>query len=243
MTDAPARSGADRIAAELRARIADGRYPAGGRLPSEAALGAEHGVSRSVVRSALARLGRQGLVSSRPRGGWIVQAGHRTQGFVRMQSFTQWALDGGRVPGGLIVSRALRPADAREAQLLRIRLGEPLHRFVRVRTLDGRPVMVERSTWAPWVAEVVAALPDDAVSTTAALAEAGIHVASTNHRIEAAAASSEDAELLGVRRSSPLLQVGRTTATREDRLVELGVDRYRAGAIAFEVDAGVRTAL
>ena len=67
-------------------------------------------------------------------------------------------------------------------------------------------------------------------------AEAGIRVASTNHRIEAAAATTEDAALLGVRRSSPLLQVGRTTTTREGRLVELGVDRYRAGAIAFEIE-------
>jgi GntR family transcriptional regulator len=41
-----------------------------------------------------------------------------------------------------------------------------------------------------------------------------------------------------VRRSSPLLQVDRITTTREERIVELGVDRYRAGTIAFEVNAG-----
>lgn len=233
------------ISADLRRRIAEGGFAAGTRLPSEAALSVEYGTTRSVIRGALARLARLSLVVSRPRGGWIVQAAHQTQGFARMQSFTEWASEGGRTPGGAITSRTAGPADAREAQLFRIRLGEPLHRFVRVRTLDGRPVMIERSVWAPWVAAVVTRMPDDVRSTTAALAAAGIRVASTSHRIEAVAATTEDAALLGVRRSSPLLQVSRTTTTREGRLVELGVDRYRPGAIAFEIEAGqtVRTAL
>lgn len=217
----------------------------GERLPSEAALGAEYTATRSVIRGALARLARLSLVEARPRDGWIVLDARRTQGFARMQSFAEWALAGGRVPGGLITTREIGAATAREAQRFGIRLGEPLPRFVRVRTLEARAVMVERSVWAPWLAPVVAGLPDDVVSTTAALAEAGIVVAATNHRIEVSAASTEEAALLGVRRSSPLLQVARTTVTAEGRLVEIGVDRYRAGVIAFEIDAGtpVRSAI
>jgi GntR family transcriptional regulator len=229
------------IVADLRRRILDGEFAVGSRLPSEATLAQEYGVTRSPVRRAMAQLARQSLVLSRPRGGWIVQAHHQTQGFDRMLSFAQWAESGGRIPGGLIASRERRPATAREARLLGIRLGEPLLCFTRVRTLDGRPMMVERSAWAPWVAPAIDAVPDDVGSTTAALAEAGIRVTSGNHRIEAVAASKQDAELLGVRRSSPLLQVGRITTTREERIVELGVDRYRAGTIAFEVNAGETT--
>lgn len=226
------------LASEIRRRIVDGGLDAGSRLPSEEALATELGVTRGVVRRALAQLARQGLVSSRPRGGWVVHDPHQTQGFERMQTFSQWAESGGRTPGGRIANRELRPADARDAYVLGIRLDEPLLAFVRVRTLDGMPVMVERSTWAPWVTPVIEALPDDVVSTTTALAEEGIRVTSGIHRIEAVAASTEDAALLGVRRGSPLLQVDRTMRTREGRIVELGVDRYRAGTIAFEVNAG-----
>jgi len=191
------------------------------------------------VRRALAQLARHSLVVSRPRGGWVVEARQRTQGFDRMQTFSQWAESIGRVPGGRIAHRDRRPADAREAHALGVRLGEPLLAFTRVRTLDGADVMVERSTWAPWVTPVIDVMPDDVDSTTRALAREGIAVTTGSHRIEAVPASSEDAELLGVRRSSPLLQVERTIATREGRIVELGVDRYRSGAIAFEVTAGV----
>ncbi|MFC4242973.1 GntR family transcriptional regulator [Gryllotalpicola reticulitermitis] len=226
------------VAADLRRRIDQGEFPIGSRLPSEVTLAAEYGVSRRRVRDAMAGLARQGYAIPRPRGGWVVQGRHQTQGFDHMQSFAQWAEGGGRVPGGLVTARERRPATAQEARVLAIRLGEPLLRFTRVRTLEGRVVMIERSTWATWVSHVIDEMPDDIVSTTAALADAGIRVTSGNHRIEAVAASKEDAELLGVRRSSPLLQVSRLTTTREGRVVELGVDRYRAEAIAFEVMAG-----
>lgn len=229
------------IAAELRRRIERGEFAVGSRLSSEASLAAEYGVTRSLVRRAMAQLARQSLVRSSPRGGWFVQARHQTQGFDRMQSFAEWAQAGGRVPGGLVTSREHRPAGAREAQVLGVRLGEPLLCFTRVRTLDGQLVMIERSVWAPWVAPLIDKLPDDAVSTTAALAGAGIRVALGNHRIEAVAASKQDAELLGVRRSSPLLQVNRVTTTSDGRIVELGEDRYRSGVIAFDVNAGEST--
>lgn len=232
-----------RLADDVRHRVLDGDFGAAGRLPSETSLALEYGVTRARMRGALAQLARQSLIVSRPREGWHVRAGHRTQDFERMLSFAQWASAGGRQAGGRITGRQRRAADAREARLLGMRLGEPLSRFTRVRTLDGRVVMVERSTWAPWLANVIDAMPDDVASTTSALADAGIHVSSGTHRIEAVAASSDDAELLGVRRSSPLLQVTRITTTSDGRIVELGVDRYRAGVIAFEVAAGesVRT--
>ncbi|GAB3576456.1 GntR family transcriptional regulator [Leifsonia lichenia] len=234
-------AGSHGLAVDLRRRIHSGEFVAGMRLPSEAALADEYRVTRSLVRGAMAKLARLSLVHSRPRDGWVVQARHHTQEFDRMLSFAQWAEAGGRIAGGLISSRERREADVHEAQGLGVRPGERILCFTRVRTLDGLVVMIERSAWAPWVADVVDEMPDDVVSTTAALAAEGIRVTSGRHRIEAVAASTQDAGLLGVRRSSPLLQVTRTTATRDGRVVELGVDRYRAGTIAFDVNAGEST--
>ncbi|GAA5199788.1 GntR family transcriptional regulator [Microbacterium jejuense] len=221
---------------DLRARIVGGHFPVGTRLPSELELAAHYGVSRRAVRTALSLLARRGLVESRPGTGWFVQPG-QTQGFDRMRSFTQWATSRGRTPGGRIVERHRRRATAREARLLDIGTGEDVLHFTRVRTLDGRPVMVERSTWAPWVLGIMDALPDDVRSTTRALAGEGIAVAFGNHRIEAAAASTDDARLLGVRRSSPLLQVRRETFASNGRPIEFAEDRYVPHTIAFEAQA------
>ena len=226
------------MADDLQRRITLGEFRTGGLLPSEARLATEYQVSRSRIRTALASLARRGVLVSRPNWGWLVQADHQTQKLDRMRSFAEWAHDNGGSSGGQILDREIKAADAREARMLLIRLGEPVLRFTRLRSLNGQLVMIERSTWAPWVVPLVEQMPDDIVSTTAALADAGIHVAVANHRIEAVMASSAEARLLGVRRSSPLLQVGRTTETRDGRPVEIGVDRYLPDIVAFEIRAG-----
>lgn len=50
------------LAQHLREEIASGRISAGQKLPSEAQLLSDHGVSRTVVREALGRLAAEGLI-------------------------------------------------------------------------------------------------------------------------------------------------------------------------------------
>ncbi len=225
------------VADDLRRRIGEGEFAIGQRLPGELALATTYGVSRATVRTALAGLARRGLVVALRNFGWVVQAAQPTQGFDKMRSFAQWAEARGFSPSGRVVARERGGATAREARFLRVRPGEEVLRFVRLRALDGRVVMVERSTWAPWVIPIIDALPDDVHSTTRALAAAGISVVYGNHRIEAVPASTDDARLLDVRRSSPLLQVRRETFAKDGRVVELGEDRYLPHTVAFEAQA------
>lgn len=55
------------LAALMRAAIADGRWPAGCRLPSERALAARFAVSRATVRAALALLASEDRIASHAR--------------------------------------------------------------------------------------------------------------------------------------------------------------------------------
>ncbi|HBT03090.1 FadR/GntR family transcriptional regulator [Salipiger marinus] len=64
------------LADSLRAEIAAGAIPVGGRLPSESRLSAAHGVSRTVVREAVAALRADGLVAARQGAGVFVQQLH-----------------------------------------------------------------------------------------------------------------------------------------------------------------------
>nr|WTB31738.1 winged helix-turn-helix domain-containing protein [Streptomyces sp. NBC_00830] len=50
------------LAEEIRRRIADGTYPAGGRLPGTVALAAEFDVSQSTASRTLSHLRSEGLV-------------------------------------------------------------------------------------------------------------------------------------------------------------------------------------
>ncbi len=61
-----------RLADDLRKAIASGQYPPGSRLPSEAQLTEAHGVSRTVVREAIAALRADRLVEARQGAGVFV---------------------------------------------------------------------------------------------------------------------------------------------------------------------------
>lgn len=70
--DIPARSLTERIASKLRSMIEGGTLSVGDRLPSAAQLTDEFGVSRTVIREAIAALRSEGLVESRKGAGVYV---------------------------------------------------------------------------------------------------------------------------------------------------------------------------
>lgn len=61
------------IADQLRTQVTGGEYLPGDRLPSENALMAQHGVSRTTARAALAILRHEGLVEARRGAGVFVR--------------------------------------------------------------------------------------------------------------------------------------------------------------------------
>ncbi|MGC5041045.1 GntR family transcriptional regulator [Streptomyces sp. DT73] len=61
------------MAAELRAAIEDGTYPAGGTLPKIVDLAQQHGVAKQTAREAIAELEAEGLVDVTRRRGTVVR--------------------------------------------------------------------------------------------------------------------------------------------------------------------------
>lgn len=64
---------ADQVSSALEAEIRAGRLAAGDKLPTEASLVQQFGVSRTVVREAVSRLKSRGLVDSRQGSGMYVR--------------------------------------------------------------------------------------------------------------------------------------------------------------------------
>lgn len=69
---APRANLAAQLADDLRRRVMGGQIAIGAKLPSEAELTRAHGVSRTVVREAIASLRAEGLVASRQGAGVFV---------------------------------------------------------------------------------------------------------------------------------------------------------------------------
>ncbi|MCB9662269.1 MAG: GntR family transcriptional regulator [Polyangiales bacterium] len=80
ITTLSAPSTVDLCAEQLRARILDGQLTVGSRMPPERELATRFGVNRVTVRSALARLTLEGLLSVRQGRGYEVQDFQREAG-------------------------------------------------------------------------------------------------------------------------------------------------------------------
>jgi GntR family transcriptional regulator len=226
----------EEIAEELRRAIDREQYAVGSLLPAETELAAHYGVSRGTVRQAVAALTAEGLIGSRQGARRVVLAGRRSQSFAELRSFAQWARAMGRDATGRVVSSRLLPATAEDAGRLQLEAGTTVLHVLRLRGLDGEPVLLERTVYADWITPAVEAIEPECPSVTQRLYEdEGLVFAYGEHVIDAVAAGAQDAELLGVRRTSPLLRVRRVTTTREGRPVEWSDDRYRSDAVSFSV--------
>ncbi|WP_055524468.1 GntR family transcriptional regulator [Streptomyces graminilatus] len=226
----------EEIADELRRAIDREQYTVGSRLPPETELAAHYGVARGTIRQAVAALTAEGLIGSRQGARRVVLASRRSQTFEELRSFAQWARAMGREATGKVVHQEYRPATTEDAMRLQLPETTRVLYVLRVRGLDGEPVLLERTVYADWIAPSVEPIERDCPSVTQRLFEdTGLVFAYGEHVIDAVAAGAQDAELLDIRRTSPLLRVRRVTTTREGRPVEWSDDRYRGDAVSFSI--------
>jgi GntR family transcriptional regulator len=221
------------IAQALREEIRSGELVPGTALPSEARLSERFEVSRGTVRHALAALRAEGLiVGGRGREPVVRRAG-LSQSFDQLVSFSMWARQLGRTPTARTIELARRPADPEAAEQLGLAPGDPVFQYKRLRLLDGEPVMIERTTVIEPVGRLLLDCDLDGDSVYGQLGARGIEFSEAHQTISAAAAGAEDAELLGIARRSPILEVCRRALDPNGQPLEWACDRYRADA--FEI--------
>jgi len=108
----PARAMSDQVAQQLLKQIEVGSFRATGKLPTEAALAQEFGVSRTVIREAISRLKNEGVVEPRQGSGVFISE-HAAIRPLRIDYAE--AVDAKSLPHLLAVRRAIEAEVAAEA--------------------------------------------------------------------------------------------------------------------------------
>ena len=150
----------------LRERIESGAYAFRDFLPSENALAQEFGVTRNTLRKALAHLTNQGYVQAMQGRG--VQVTYRPQRRSRfflsgIESFAEACRRLGLVGRTVLLSSQRITVDEELADSSGLPAGSRALSLVRLRFLDERPVIVDRS-W--FLADVVPSIPDHAATSS-----------------------------------------------------------------------------
>lgn len=224
------------IERSLRERIA-GMHP-GEKLPSDAELCDEFGVSRMTARQAVASLVHGGLVTRVPGRGTFVARPPVRRSMDRLLSFSEEMRRRGLEPSSRVLACGLESPSEAEITQLGLSSRDAVVVVRRLRLANGTPMSIERST-LPGVLEAV--LGED-------LAGGSLHAAMRRHgRVPLRArgtlacrlASTEEARLLEIARSGPLLVERRLVTDQDGEPVELTESVYAGERYVFDVQLGV----
>ena len=212
------------------------RLGPGASLPSDRQLADHLGVARMTVRAEIKRLTIDGVLE--------VEHGRGTFVALRPRLAPEWgtsytlaARAARGEPGSSLLENDVTSADARIARLLAIPEGAPILSLARLRSLDGRPVGIER------VALPLSRFPGleridlESRSLYEVLAEGwGLVRASSSGAAAATLPGEADAALLGVSVQDPCLLVQMTSSDADGVPFEMGRSLYRADRYEIGID-------
>lgn len=220
------------IAQALSDEIGPGRLGPGARLPTEAQLAERFSVNRHTVRRAIETLVRDGLVRvEQGRGSFVADdvipypVGTRTR-------LHEWIRRQNREPAGRVVAvRELACSDD-VAIGLGIERGAPVVLLERVGLANNVPVSLGAHFFSgerlPGIYEALRREP----TVTAALASVGVaDYFRTSTSVSSRMPTAQEARLLEIARSRPVLVCENINADTDGRVVEFGLTRYPSSRV------------
>jgi GntR family transcriptional regulator len=208
-------------------RISRGEWSPGSIIPSEMSLARELGASQGTVRKAITELVENNLLTRRQGRGTFVANHDVDRALFHFFHITD--NKGLKVmPDSRVLSCRRQAATRKEASILKFPASTEVIRIERVRSIAGKPTMIETITLAAdsfpdLDADEGRTLPN----TLYELYETsyGITIHSADEQLRAIAASVHDARVLGLDPGTPLLEINRVALTLARIPVELRISR------------------
>lgn len=208
----------ERIAGELAARIRARRLPAFAKLPSEAELTDEFGVSRVTVRQALKKLADAGLVISRQGKGVYVAGAVVNQELTALRGFHESLVMQGHDPVTTVLSFACRRPAVSAPELRQF--AYDIYCFRRLYRIGDLPIAVADVS-LPGGGKALTRADVERQPVYALLAEViGRPVARASMQVRAARCEADVAKLLNLPAGATILAMERTSYDPEGLAVE-----------------------
>ena len=223
----------------LLERLKDGRYPVGGRMPTEDELAKQFDVSRVTIRRSLDILVQDGFLERKQGSGYKVLTLSPASDTC-LTSFTDATLRAGHEPASQFLSlEVFNPGSTVHATLPAGLHATPVTRVTRLRTVNKVPQMLVH-TYAPssLMRDASAAdFPESGPNQSILRILKGrfkLNWSAACEEISPIAASENTARLLEIKVNHPLLQQS-CSAFDENGGIVFHENVFRAGAISFEL--------
>lgn len=223
------------LAGVLREQILSGRFATGDRIPTEAELVAEYGVSRITVRQALASLEQEGLVRREVGRGTFVTEHRPFVAELRVEGSLDDLISIGLFTSVKLLSVRTVTANRSDAEMLGLEPGSQLIRCARLRYWHKDPychIVVDlpyaigrRLTKRDYQGSILRALED----------RLKIRIRDAQQTVRASLADAVLARLLETRIGAPLLSIDRVVMADDGTRVERVRTHYRSDIYSFTV--------
>jgi len=218
--------------------IINGKWRPGERLPSEFELGHRLGVSQGTVRKALNAMANEGLVVRRQGRGTYVAEHDQQQTLFKFFHIISETHER-EIPESRILDAVADEATEEEAKILFFDGEARVLRIKRLRSLNGKPCIVETIIVPAWLINDIAEakeLPNTVYRYYQRTH--GVTVARAIEKLRAVAATEADAELLSVARGMPLLEIDRVAVDLQGRSVERRISRCITDGYHYRAELG-----
>lgn len=207
------------------------------KLFSERELTQVYGVSRITVRLALQELEKRGLVYKKHgKGTYVSEISNSAVDLSQAYSFTEQMRRIGKIPSTKILSFSTILVTDFIAQQLQISLGDQVFELERLRLADGIPMMLER-TYVP--VEIFPQLSKERLEELPLyeifFEDYGQQIRLAEEEFYASIALDNEANLLRIPNSSPVLHLIRKTYNDRNRLIEFTFSIARGDQFRYKV--------
>lgn len=219
----------------LREKILSGQSTAGERLPTEAELSEEYGVSRITVRQALAALDEEGLIRREAGRGTFVRELAKFSGDLKAEGSLDDLISMGQATSIQLLELRTVEATPQQAERLQLPPTSTLTRCARLRFYHEEPLSYVVILLPHEIGRQVRKPEWKRGSVLKALERLGYVLRDADQTVTASLADATLARLLRTRIGSPLLSVDRLVRTQEGRPLQLVHTFYRSDIYSVKV--------
>lgn len=223
------------IESNLRQRILNNQLAAGSKLPSEAELETEFGVSRITVRQALAALHASGLIEKiNGKGSFVTRPTDAPDLGPLTGFYEHMRAQGHQAHGRTLHVRKVR-APAQAAEALRVKPGSELTAVTTVRMVNGKPLAIG-VTYGPTALMEAMLREDMEINDSMTLLESrlGYRLKATHIETSAVPAGKVRARHLNISEHDPVLRIRFTPHDVSDQPICYSEMYFRGDGFSYK---------